>query len=301
MFHIFSKYSPIIEQLSVDEAFIDATGEDGVKIASGIRKEVEEHLGITVSAGISYCKYLAKLASDWAKPDGLKLIHEKDAIDFLSKLPVSSLPGIGPKTQSKLASHGITTVGILRQMPANWFTDVFGKSGRRFREMCNGIDNDPVTPNREVKSISEETTFPEDITSLAMLKPYLAALSQNVAFRLRKAQLKCKTVGIKIRFSDFSTITREHTISQPISSDPEIFGQTKMLLENAPLTKPVRLLGVSVKGLASNVPTQVSLFEPPGLPWDSVSQSMDLLRKKYGKPVLFLGASLGKNQNQIKK
>ncbi|HHY12580.1 MAG TPA: DNA polymerase IV [Firmicutes bacterium] len=293
MFDIFEKYSPVIEKLSIDEAFIDSTGENGVAMASSIRRHVKQELGITVSAGVSYCKYLAKLASDSCKPDGLKRIAKGEAQGFLDRLPVSCLPGIGPKTQSRLDSLGISTVGALRQMPENWFARVFGKTARRFQNMCNGIDNDPVIPWREVKSISEETTFDKDIADTDSLRGHLAALAQNVAFRLRKAQLKCRTVGVKIRFSDFSTITREHTMPEPVSSDAEIFSQAKTLLEAAVPEKPVRLLGVIAKGLVPKNTRQASLFEPPDVPWDNISQSMDLLRSKYGRPVVFLGASLG--------
>jgi len=292
MFAIFDKYSPLIEELSIDEAFIDATGEDGVQMASRIRKEVKQELGITVTAGISYCKYLAKIASDLAKPDGLRVIERDEAFSFLSGLHVSRLPGVGPKTGAKLASMGITSVGTLRQMPEDWFVKVFGKSGARVSELCNGIDNESVTRSREAKSIGEETTFQHDISDWNILRSHLASLSQNVAFRLRKAGLKCKTVGIKIRFADFSTITREHTTPEHISSDPDIFQEASKLLESVKRQRPVRLVGVTAKGLIPEDRIPPSLFESKPSSWDNVSRSMDGLRSKYGKPVLFLGSSM---------
>ncbi len=292
MFAIFDKYSPLIEELSIDEAFIDATGEDAVKLASHICKEVKRELGITVTAGISYCKYLAKIASDLAKPDGLKLIGTNEAYSFLSGLPVSRLPGVGPKTGAKLASMRIASVGTLRQMPEDWFIKVFGKSGPRVLELCNGIDNEPVTRSREAKSIGEETTFQYDIADWNILRTHLASLSQNVAFRLRKAGLKSKTVGIKIRFADFSTITREYTTPEHISSDPGIFQEATKLLESVKRPKPVRLVGVTAKGLTPEGKIPPSLFENHLSSWDIVSRSIDSLRSKYGKPVLFLGSSM---------
>jgi len=292
MFDIFDRYSPVIEKLSIDEAFIDVTGEDGVGIAVSIRRDVRHELGITVSAGVSYCKFLAKLASDSCKPDGLKYIPREEAQVFLDDLPVARLPGIGPKTRSKLETLGISTIGALRQMPEAWFVRVFGKAARRFQDMAKGIDNDPVTPWREPRSISEENTFETDIDSMDTLQGHLAVLAQNVAFRLRKARLKCRTVGIKIRFHNFSTITREHTLSEAVSSDAEIFNQAKTLLEAAAPDRPVRLLGVAAKGLVPETSRQASHFEPPGSPWDDISRSMDELRRKYGKPVVLLGPSL---------
>ncbi len=292
MFDIFDRYSPLIEELSIDEAFIDATGENGVKMACRIKKAVRQELGITVTAGVSYCKYLAKIASDMAKPDGLKEISPGEAYEFLSDLPVSRLPGIGPKTGAKLVSMGIASVGVLRQMPKNWFVEVLGKRGLRVLDLCNGIDHDPITPSREAKSISEETTFAQDIAGRNTLRLHLAALSQNVAFKLRKSGLKCKTVGIKLRFEDFSTITREHTVPEPISSDPDMFKETSALLDAVSSPKAVRLLGVTARGLLSGHRVQPSLFTGNISSWDVVSQSIDDLRVKYGKPVLFLGASL---------
>ncbi|MGI6620396.1 MAG: DNA polymerase IV [Bacillota bacterium] len=292
MFDIFDRYSPVIEKVSIDEAYIDVTGEDGVGIAESIRRDIKRELGITASAGVSYCKFLAKLASDSCKPDGLRHIMKEEARDFLDSLPVSRLPGIGPKTQSKLDALGISTIGALSKMPEAWFVRVFGKAAKRFQDMARGIDNEPVTPWREPKSISEENTFDDDIDSMDCLQGQLAVLAQNVAFRLRKSRLKCRTVGVKIRYHNFSTITREHTLSEAVSSDAEIFHRAKALLEAAAPDKPVRLLGIVAKGLVPARSRQASLFEFHESPWDRVSRSMDELRMKYGKPVVLLGPCL---------
>lgn len=292
MFEIFDRHSPIVEKLSIDEAFLDVTGSDGRKVASDIRDEVRSDIGITVTVGISYCKYLAKIASDLAKPDGLMTINSENAYDFLSDLPVSRLPGIGPKTQSRLSSMGISRVGVMRDMPEDWFAQVFGKRGTRVFELCNGIDNDPVVPHEDAKSISEETTFPQDIADKGDLKPYLADLCQNVSFRLRKSGLKCKTIGIKVRFSEFSTITREKSVQVPVSSDADLFNLAMTLLDSVSMSKAVRLLGVCAKGLIREEELNPTLFPTQTSAWDDVSKSQDELRIKYGKPVLFLGASL---------
>lgn len=292
MFEIFNRYSPIVEKLSIDEAFADVTGSEGSKVANCIREDVRKEIGITVTVGVSYCKYLAKIASDLAKPDGLTITGCEDVHSFLSDLPVSRLPGIGPKTQSRLASMGISRVGTMREMPEDWFVRVFGKRGTRVLELCNGIDNDPVIPHQDAKSISEEITFPQDISGTKDLKPYLADLCQNVSFRLRKSGLKCKTVGIKVRFSDFTTITRDQSLHVPVSSDADLFRQAMALLNTVSTAKAVRLLGVCVKGLVPETEVNPTLFRTQTSAWDDVSKSQDELRAKYGKPVLFLGASM---------
>jgi len=290
MFSIMEKYTPLIEQVSIDEAYLDVTGENGVRIASSIRRQVRDTLGITVTAGVSYCKYLAKIASDSAKPDGLLVITPTDADSFLLNLEVSRLPGIGPKTTAKLEGMGIRLVSQLRQMPEEWFLATFGKMGPRIKDLCFGKDLNEVQPTREVKSISEETTFQRDVSDKETLRACLAKLCENVAFRLRKGGFKSKVLGIKVRFSDFHTITREHALPEGVSSDAEVYGNTKPLLQRLSLPKPVRLLGVFARGLKVENPVQPRLFDEGPDPWDQVSRSMDLLRMKYGKPVVFLGA-----------
>jgi len=233
------KYTPLIEQVSIDEAYLDVTGENGVRIASSIRRQVRDTLGITVTAGVSYCKYLAKIASDSAKPDGLLVITPTDADSFLLNLEVSRLPGIGPKTTAKLEGMGIRLVSQLRQMPEEWFLATFGKMGPRIKDLCFGKDLNEVQPTREVKSISEETTFQRDVSDKETLRACLAKLCENVAFRLRKGGFKSKVLGIKVRFSDFHTITREHALPEGVSSDAEVYGNTKPLLQRLSLPKPV--------------------------------------------------------------
>jgi len=299
MFAIMEKYTPTIEVVSIDEAYLDVSGEDGVRIASAIRKEVKDSLGLTVTAGVSYCKYLAKIAAESAKPDGLRYIPPEGAMEFLDGLDVSRIPGIGPKTSQKLKDMGIRLVKDLRQMPHEWFSATFGKAGTRLLDLCRGIDREEVKPTREAKSVSEEETFQEDIEELDVLLARLALTSQNVAVRRRRAGLRARVLGIKVRFSDFSVVTRERTLPEPASSDWQVHSAVKALLTSLVLKKPVRLLGVFARSLESENPENPPLFSPSPTAWDQVSRSIDSLRLKYGKPVLFLGASLEKGSGKL--
>lgn len=292
MFSIMERYSPIIEEVSIDEAYLDVSGEDGREIAICIKRDVVKELGITVTAGVSYCKFLAKLASDAAKPDGLLVIGRNDAAAFLEGLPVSRIPGIGPKTAAKLDKWGIRSVCDLKKMPPEWFEAAFGEFGRRVRALCEGHDDEPVAPSREAKSVSEETTFAEDVSSKAALYPHLASLSQDVAFRLRRSRLRAKVLGMKVKFADFSVTTREVTLPEAVSTDQAFYTTLKLLLERTRLPKPVRLLGVFARGLESDSPRQPLLLPPAPDQWEVVCRSLDQLRMKYGKPLVRLGASI---------
>ncbi|MBE3519918.1 MAG: DNA polymerase IV [Firmicutes bacterium] len=292
MFSIIERYSPLIEEVSIDEAYLDVSGEDGREIALCIKRDVVKELGITVTAGVSYCKFLAKLASDAAKPDGLLVISRDDAAAFLEGLPVSRIPGIGPKTAAKLDKWGIRTVYDLKKMPPEWFESTFGKSGSRILALCQGQDDEPVAPSREVKSISEETTFAEDVPSKVSLYPHLALLCQDVGFRLRRSGLKARVLGIKVKFSDFSVSTREVTLPEAVSTDHAFYTTLKSLLDRMKLPKPVRLLGVFARGLQTDDPRQPLLLSSGPDQWEVLCRSLDQLRLKYGKPLVRLGASI---------
>ncbi len=292
MFDIYRKYTPLVEKVSVDEGYLDVTPAPGVQIAQAIREEVRDSLGITVTAGVSYCRYLAKILASQSKPDGLGVLAPEDAKGFLHSLPVSKLPGIGPKTANTLRREGINTVGQLGSMPPSWFETRFGKTAPRMMELAAGVDPTPVNPQQQVKSISEETTFREDQSETESLLAVLAQLSQDVGHRLRKQELCCRTAGIKVRYSDFTTLTRETSLPTPFSSDAEIFGCAKELfLSLAPFKRPVRLLGVSVKSLEIVKTVQPMLLQDTNR-WESVSEVMDSLHLKHGKKMISLGRAI---------
>jgi DNA polymerase-4 len=294
MFAICERYTPLVERVSIDEGYLDVTPSPGVEIARRIRDEVRSTLGITVTAGVSYCKYLAKVVAEQHKPDGLGVVAPEDAMAFLEALPVSKLPGVGPKTLRILEGHGVRTVGGLRSMPQSWFESTLGKYGQRLKDLSMGRDPTPVETSRAAKSISEETTFDVDQEDPDLLYAVLASLSQDVGFRLRQHGFFAKTIGIKVRFSDFSTLSRERTLQSHVNSDAEIFACVRELFDKLERPRPVRLLGVAAGGLSDRTTVQPSLFEREDKSWEEVSKAVDSLRKKHGKKLVNLGATLRK-------
>jgi DNA polymerase-4 len=294
MFEICQKYTPLVERVSVDEGYLDVTPEDGRSIAERIRKDVRAEVGIPVTAGVSYCKYLAKIAAEEAKPDGLGVVAPEDALEFLKNLPVRKIPGVGPKTAEALHDHGIRTAGDLRSMPPGYLEAHFGKHGARLVELANGQDDTPVVQSYAAKSVSEETTFETDEADRQVLHVVLARLTQDVGFRLRNHGLRARTIGIKVRYSDFSTLTRAKSLPYHVNSDAEIYGCVKDLFDKLTLPRPVRLLGVSASNLSTQDLSQPKLLSQDEKAWDEVSKVADSLRKKYGKGVVNLGATLRK-------
>jgi DNA polymerase-4 len=292
MFEICEKYTPLVEPVSIDEGYLDVTPLSGVEIAGKIREEVRRSIGITVTAGVSYCRYLAKVAAEENKPDGLGVVPPDKALEFLKDLPVGKLPGVGPKTLRVLESHGVRTAGDLRSMPPVWFESTLGKYGSRLRELAEGKDPTPVETTRVTKSVSEETTFEVDQDDPDILYAVLAELSQDVGWRLRQAGLWARTIGIKVRFSDFSTLSRERSLPSSVNADAELFSCVKDLFDKLDRPRPVRLLGVSAAGLTDTPVAQKGLFDADDKSWNEISRAVDTLRRKYGKNLVNLGATL---------
>jgi len=292
VFEICESYTPLVEQVSIDEGYLDVTPLPGEEIAQKIRERVRKEVGITVTAGVSYCRYLAKLAAEEAKPDGLGVVPPDKALDFLRDLPVGKLPGVGPKTVRVLESHGVRTVGDLRSMPQAWFESTLGKYGARLKDLSEGRDPTPIETSRTAKSVSEETTFDVDQTDPEILYAVLAQLSQDVGWRLRQYGLWSKTIGIKVRFSDFATVSRERTLPTYVNADAEIFACVKDLFDRLDRPRPVRLLGVSAGSLSDKAVGQRGLFDEEEKSWEEVSKAVDRLRSKYGKNLVKLGATL---------
>ncbi|AEM47852.1 DNA polymerase IV [Acidithiobacillus ferrivorans SS3] len=254
-------YTPLVEPLSLDEAFLDATAAtaDGilaVQIAREIRARIERETGLTASAGVSYNKLLAKLASDWRKPNGLFVVPPERGLTFLAPLPVSKLHGVGPATVKKLSSMGIHTVLDLRNMSREALIAQFGKTGLWFYEIARGIDLRPVQPSRQRKSVGTERTFPKNLADPKVMLATLQQMAGQVAARLQVLGLAGRTVSIKARFPDFATVTRAHTDAQAIWRTEAISALLPGLLAKAiptrlPVHASVRLLGVTVSGLVN--------------------------------------------------
>lgn len=251
---VFRDITLLIEPLSLDEAFLDVTDRVGPdvspeNIAAALRRRVAEEVGLTISVGVATSKSVAKIASDMDKPDGLTVVPPGTERDFLAPLPVRKLWGIGPKASERLVAGGIETIGDLAQMPEDWFAAWFGKNGPTMRELALGHDDRPVEVSRETKSVSAETTLPQDTGSPDMLHELIARLSQRVASQLAGADLQGRTVKLKLRLSDYTTFTRQSTLSQPEDSADVISAIASSLLERELHPgRQFRLIGVGVSG-----------------------------------------------------
>ncbi|MDX5935727.1 DNA polymerase IV [Acidithiobacillus thiooxidans] len=255
--NILRRYTPLVEPLSLDEAFLDVTvatadGILAVQIAREIRWCIQQETGLIASAGVSYNKLLAKLASDWRKPNGLFVIPPEKGLDFLSPLPVGKLHGVGPATVKKLSTLGIHTVLDLRNAERETLIAQFGKTGLWFYEIARGIDKRPVQPSRQRKSVGAERTFPQNINDPQVMLAHLQEMASQVSARLITVGLAGRTISIKVRFSDFETITRAYTHAQAVWRKEDLIACLPDLLDKAlPVeSQPsIRLLGVSVSGM----------------------------------------------------
>ena len=253
---ILADFSPFVEPVSLDEAFLDVTGFESLhgtihQMAVSVKRRVSEVQGLCASIGIAPCKVVAKVASDYSKPDGLIIVKPGEEQEFLAPLPVKWLPGIGKQAQKRLKELGVTTVGQLASMPLKTLTSHFGIAGRRMHNAANGIDNRKVELPGTAKSISRETTFREDTNNSEFLQSTLRYLGEKVGADLRRREKQANCVTLKIRFSDFTTSTRSQTLRQPFDNNNIIFNTGSRLLEKALQTgkQPVRLLGIGVSGI----------------------------------------------------
>ena len=251
---IFREITDLVEPLSLDEAYLDVTDSvtadrTPVYIARGLKQRVNLELGLTISVGVASSKSVAKIASDMDKPDGLTVIPAGSEREFLAPLEVSKLWGIGPKSAARLASEGIHTIGELASQPAEWFQFRFGRTGEHLRELSRGRDDQPVEVNRDRKSVSAETTMARDTGDPQELSELVQKLSQRVARDLSRRELRGRTVRVKIRLADFTTFTRQKTLSEPVQTAEEIAEAAGTLLraELQP-DRLFRLVGVGVSG-----------------------------------------------------
>jgi DNA polymerase-4 len=265
---IFGRHTDLIEPLSLDEAYLDVTENKtglptATRVARAIREQIREELNLTASAGVAPNKFLAKIASDWGKPDGLFVIRPGDVDSFLSPLPVERLPGVGKVTQERLDNLGIKTVGDMRKLDRSMLEERFGRHGVRLYELARGVDDNEVVPNRPTQSISAEDTFERDIP-LAETEPMIRLLAEKVWSASRKEPRIARTVVLKLKTSDFNILTRSHTPSVPPSSCEELTDIALLLRERANLDsrRRFRLVGVGLSNFREpdGVSTQPALF-----------------------------------------
>jgi nucleotidyltransferase/DNA polymerase involved in DNA repair len=298
---IFDSITPIVEPLSLDEAFLDVAGARRrlgrpSAIASLIRSRVREEVGITCSVGVASTKFVAKLASTRSKPDGLLLVPTAKVIDFLHPLPVGSLWGVGEKTEEHLDRLGLRTVADLANTPLTTLERALGQAmGRHLHELSWGRDPRAVVPHEPDKSIGNEETFDSDTDDHEWIRSRIAGLADQVARRLRSADLVGRTVSLKVRFADFTTITRSRTLEVPTDVGAEIYAAAWSLFEALGLQRArVRLVGVRMEGLsaAADTPTQM-LLDAPEHGHRDAEVAMDRLRRRYGPDAVRPGRSLG--------
>ncbi|HBF36279.1 MAG TPA: DNA polymerase IV [Firmicutes bacterium] len=306
--HLLAEYTPLIEPLSLDEAFLDLTASQQIfglaeSIGKRIIEEIQNKLGLSASVGIAPNKFLAKLASDLQKPHGFVVITPENVHEILERLGVEKLWGVGPKTAETLHGLGIGTIGELRQTSPQVLADSLGELGLQLYELAYGHDERPVTPNESVKSIGHEITFQVDTEDHQFLVGVLLWLCDQVARRLRQNDVKGRVITIKLRDSNFKTLTKRSTFDEPTDFEEAIYHEALKLFERIPKAAcKVRLIGVSVSDFENKSRAQLGLFETesplPEKDLTKLHQTIDKLRDRFGERIITKGTIL-QVQNQV--
>jgi DNA polymerase-4 len=288
-------FSPLVEPVSIDEAYIDIRGcqrlfGEPQEIAREIKRKIKETVNLTCSVGVAPNKFLAKIASDLQKPDGLTLIPADRVAAFVDSLPISKVPGVGNKMQRQLELLGIRTLGDVQRLPEKALLRHLGKFGVRLRALSSGSDDSAVTPYTPHKSISSEHTLAADTRDIRLLKSFLLRQSEEVAQQLRKAGVRAKTITIKIKNADFKTVTRRTTMAIPTQSSKIIYQQAAGLIDDFNITQKIRLIGVGTSGFSPvSASVQMGLFEhneERGGNWEKVDKTLDSISQKFGTNVV---------------
>jgi len=272
VFTIFREVTPLVEPLSLDEAYLDVTenawGETlGTAVAKRLKAKIREDTGLTASAGVAPNKFLAKIASGWKKPDGLTVISPERVEGFLQQLPVDALWGVGPVTAKKLRSRGIERLVDVRSADPQLLRETVGSLSDWLRQLANGVDDRPVEPHREAKSSGSESTYPEDLTDIDTIRTEIAEMASHAIGWLARRQTFARTVTIKVRYDDFTTITRSHA-APPTRDEADLTARAVALLEKTDAgRRPVRLLGVSVHNFSGDHAPPAD--DPDRLPFES--------------------------------
>jgi DNA polymerase-4 len=329
---VFEYFTPLVEGISLDEAFLDITGSirlfgPALQIAAQVRTRIQAELGLCCSVGVAGAKFLAKLASEAAKPraslqgvvagPGVVVVEPGDELDFLHPLPIEALWGVGPATATRLRRLGVTTVGELARVPADVLETALGRAnGAHLGRLARGLDDRPVEPDREIKSVSHEETYPVDRYDGDDLHVEIVRMADSVAARMRRAGLVGRTVTLKVRYGDFSTRTRSRTSPVPLSEGTAIAALASLLLREVDLSPGVRLLGVGVSNLATAEGGAVQQMtfdldspegpEPsrqpsPGAGREEAAAAVDAIRERYGPAAVGPAVLLGSGGVRIKR
>jgi DNA polymerase IV len=267
VFDLYRSVTPLVEPLSLDEAYLDVTENAwneplGMNVARRLKDGIREAAGLTASAGVAPNKFLAKIASGWKKPDGLTVIAPERMETFLQGLPIDALWGVGPVTAQKLRARGIAKLVDVRAADLNLLRDTVGSLADWLQQLANGIDDRPVEPNQEPKSSGSENTFARDLTDIAEIRSEIDGMARDAAAWLTRRALFARTVTIKVRYNDFTTITRSHT-APPTRDEESIAARAAALLDRTDAgRRPVRLLGVSVHNLSESDSPAEEVREP---------------------------------------
>ncbi len=302
---IFYEFTPQVEPISIDEAFLDVTGcirlfGEPIEIAKQIKKRIKDETGLTASVGIAPNKFVAKIASDLEKPDGLVLVSENEITKFLWPLPISKMWGVGKKTEQKLKVKGIDTIGKLAQIPQSKIVKEMGKVGLHFWKLANGLDDRDVEIEHQRKSVSLENTFSEDVSDENKIEETICALSDNVSRILRKKKYQGKTVTLKIRLEDFSTFTRALSHHEFIDSSKMICQTCLKLYHDFDRQgKKVRLLGVAVSNLNIKHGAQLGFFDKIEKENDQLDRLIDTVQNKFGAGMIKKASLLDQHSRRI--
>jgi len=295
---IVADFSPYVEPLGLDEAYLDVTGFESIygsihQMAVKIKQRIKDEPGLCASVGIASCKVVAKVASELSKPDGLLEIAAGNERSFLAPLPVAKLPGIGRKTERILNGLGINTIDELSIMSLGALKSHFGAFGEVLHRFARGIDDREVEPPTATKSISRETTFGKDSRDHPLLKATLHYLGERVGIELRQRGKQARCIILKLRYADFTTITRRHTLSQTTDSDQTIFDTAVKLLDKAlsQERQAVRLIGIGVSNLVESG-KQLDMLDASARRQEELNRAIDRIRNKYGFTAIQTGRTL---------
>jgi DNA polymerase-4 len=320
---IFRSFTPLVEPISLDEAFLDVTGArralgDGPSIGRAIRRRVLDEVELTCSVGVATSKMVAKMASEAAKPRvtpqgpaagaGVLVVEPGRETAFLHRLPAKALWGVGPKTLARLERFGVHTIGDIAALPVATLVGALGDAhGRHLHALSHAIDDRPVVPDQKPKSIGHEETFPRDVHDAGRLGHEVVRMADGVASRLRRSDYAGRTVTLKLRFGDFRTITRAVTLPTAVDDAPAIARAANQLLAAIDVTPGVRLLGVSVTGLVAGGALQLSFDEMVAGPggrapsWREASSAIDEIRGRFGDAAIGPASAVGRSGLRVKR
>ncbi len=284
---LLAEFSPLVEPVSIDEAFLDVTGTErlfGPPLAAArrLKARIRAEVGLVASIGLAANKFVAKIASDLGKPDGLLEVPPGGEAEFLAPLPIRRLWGVGAATERELAALGIATIGQLARLPESVLARRFGPGGAHLRELARGRDDRPVVPFAPPKSMGAEETFARDHRDVERLRRVLREQAERVARELRESDYAAARVTLKLRFADFRTLTRSHT-EEPTQDGLEIFRRAEALLARVSLVQPVRLIGLSVSGLGPPARGQLPLLDPTAVRRERLARAVDRLASRFGE------------------